>query len=134
MMKRHKLAKAVSAPVIAGLVALSAPQASAQLLGLGVNTDARVGLSIGNSPPPPAHHHTTYSYTYAGYPSGQWYAEPHSHGAHRYNTYYAGYDCHTRFQYTWEHGQRVRYESTFCYDQYDRVEERRGTRVVVRLD
>lgn len=132
MMKQNKLTKAVCVALISAGAMFSAPQASAQLLGLGVNTDARVGVQVGRAPEP--RRHSTYSFTYNGYSSGHWYEAGHTHRAHHYDPYYGGYDCHTRFQYGWQHGERVRYESTFCYDRYDRAYERSGTRVAIRID
>ena len=44
-----------------------------------------------------------------------------------------GYDCYESFQYGWENGERVRYDTTFCYDDHDRRYEPQGVRATVRI-
>ncbi|WP_375209624.1 hypothetical protein [Hyphomonas jannaschiana] len=111
--------------------AIAASPALAQL-DLGVKVDPRVNVRVGNEPAPrtEVHHH----YVYEGYSSGEWYPEHRVHRTHHWNSRYEGYDCYDAFRYDWEDGERVRYESTWCYDAKDRPYEARGTRVVVKID
>jgi hypothetical protein len=121
---------ALAAALGAG-AALTTLPAAAQL-DLGVKVDPKVKVRVGNDPAPPreVHHH----YTYEGYSSGEWYPEHRVHRAHHWNARYEGYDCYEAFRYDWEDGERVRYESTWCYDAHDRPYEARGTRVIVKID
>lgn len=110
------------------------PAASAQLIDLGAKSDTRAGVHLGSDRAEPRRR-SHYSFTYRGYDSGRWHTKYEHRRTRHYDTYYDGYDCHTRFQYTWdEYGERVKYTSTFCYDEYDRARERRGTRVVVKIN
>jgi hypothetical protein len=113
---------------LAGVIGLAGLPASAQLsLGLGTQADVDLGVSARvetRSGP----------YVHDGYESGYWHPHGDLHRRHRWYARYEGYDCYQAFQYTYEHGQRVRYESTFCYDERDRPREVRSTRVIVRLD
>lgn len=120
---------ALSALLGAG-AALAVP-ASAQI-NLGAGVDPQVDVRVGNPPQPrtEVHHH----YVYEGYNSGEWYPRGEVHRRHHWNAHYEGYDCYDAFQYTWEDGRRVRYESTWCYDERDRPYEARSSRVVVRID
>lgn len=120
---------ALSAAVAAGMSL--GPMPSNAQINLGVGVDPQVDVRVGNAPEPrtEVHHH----YVYEGYDSGEWYPERH-HRTHHWNARYDGYDCYEAFRYDWEDGRRVRYESTWCYDRYDRPYEARGTRVVVRID
>lgn len=115
------------------VVLAASPAASAQLIELGAKSDSRAGVHLGGDRPEPRRR-SHYSFTYRGYESGHWHTEYEYRRTRQYDPYYDGYDCHTRFQYTWdEYGDRVRYTSTFCYDKYDRARERRGTRVIVKI-
>ncbi|KDA03838.1 MAG: hypothetical protein V7651_00635 [Hyphomonas oceanitis] len=106
--------------------------ASAQLgLGVGVDTDVKVGVRTSAPPPERAHAHG--HYTYDGYESDRWYARNEVRRAHRYDARYNGYDCYESFQYGWENGERVRYDTTFCYDDHDRRYEPQGVRASVRI-
>jgi hypothetical protein len=120
---------ALSAAVGAGM-ALGPMPSNAQI-NLGVGVDPQVDVRVGTPPEPrtEVHHH----YVYEGYDSGEWYPERH-HRTHQWNARYDGYDCYDAFRYDWEDGRRVRYESTWCYDRYDRPYEASGTRVVVKID
>ena len=40
---------------------------------------------------------------------------------------------HETFQYTWEDGERVRYDTTFCYNDRGRRFEPEGVRAVVKV-
>lgn len=73
-------------------------------------------------------------YMYDGYHSGHWHARGEVHRARTWDARYRGYDCYEAFQYTYERGERVRYESKFCHDERDRPREVRETRMVVRVD
>ncbi|MEZ5922331.1 MAG: hypothetical protein R3C60_13410 [Parvularculaceae bacterium] len=74
-------------------------------------------------------------YRYKGYESGRWYARERRHSRrHHWYADYRGYDCYPAFNYGWEGGRRVRWESTLCYNEYGRRFEPRGTRLVIRLD
>lgn len=72
-------------------------------------------------------------YVYNGYYSGPWHTRSEVHRTKSWDARYRGYDCYDAFQYTYERGERVRYDSTFCYDERDRAREVRETRVVVRV-
>jgi len=105
--------------------------ASAQLgLGVGVDTDVNVGVRT-NAPPPQSQVHG--HYTYNGYDSDRWYTRHEVRRVHRYDAQYNGYDCYESFQYGWENGERVRYDTTFCYDDHDRRYEPQGVRATVRI-
>jgi hypothetical protein len=106
--------------------ALSAPVAAAQIkLGVGVpDVDVNVGARAETRSGP---------YVYEGYRSGHWHTHGEVHRDHRWDARYRGYDCYEAFQYTYEDGDRVRYESTFCYDDRGRAREVRDSRVVVRV-
>lgn len=119
------------AAILGGSSALAASPAMAQL-DLGVKVDPKVNVRVGNEPAPrrEVHHH----YVYEGYDSGEWYPAHRVHRTHHWDARYDGYDCYEAFRYDWEDGERVRYESTWCYDSRDRAYEARGTRVVVKID
>ena len=104
--------------------------ASAQL-GVGVDTDVNVGVGVQTSQP--RAHHTHEHYVYDGYESGHWYTRHEVRRPHRWNAHYNGYDCYESFQYTWENGDRVRYDTTFCHDDRGRKFEAKGARAVVRI-
>lgn len=106
--------------------ALSAPLATAQIkLGVGVpDVDVNVGARAEARTDP---------YVYDGYQSGHWHTRGDVYRDHRWDARYNGYDCYEAFQYTYDRGERVRYESTFCYDDRDRAREVRDTRVVVKV-
>lgn len=72
-------------------------------------------------------------YMYDGYHSGHWHTRGEVYRDRTWNARYRGYDCYEAFQYTYERGERVRYDSTFCYDDRGRAREVRETRVVVRI-
>jgi hypothetical protein len=129
-MKKPFVNIALSAALGASM-ALTALPAAAQV-NLGVKVQPQVGVRVGGPPEPrtEVHHH----YVYEGYDSGEWYPRGHVYRHHRYDARYDGYDCYEAFQYSWEDDHRVRYESTWCYDEYDRPYEARSTRVVVRID
>ena len=114
-----------AAAVLAGTFA--AAPASAQLrVGVGIpDVDVDVGARAETRSGP---------YVYDGYESGHWHTRHEVRRHHRWDARYDGYDCYDAFQYTYEHGERVRYDSTFCYDDRDRAREVRGTRVVVRIN
>jgi hypothetical protein len=105
---------------------LVATPASAQIsLGVGV-PDVNVGVGVRGET-------RTDPYVYDGYRSGHWHTHGDVHRRHDWDARYQGYDCYDAFQYTYENGERVRYDSTFCYDDRDRAQEVRETRVVVRV-
>lgn len=109
--------------VAAALGAIAAAPATAQVaVDLGVGIGADVELRVGEP------------YSYRGYHSGRWYAEDDPRRRGRWDSRYGGYDCYRAFYYTWERNHRVRYESTWCFDERGRDYEVRRTRVVVRLD
>ncbi len=118
------LALAAAFSLSGGLVA--AP-ASAQLrLGVGVpDVDVNVGARVETR--------TTGPYVYQGYESGYWHPRGDVYRRYYWDARYDGYDCYEAFQYTYERGHRVRYESTFCYDRYDRPYEVRQTRIVAKV-
>jgi len=119
------------ASALAASSAFATLPATAQL-NLGVGVKPEVDVRVGRAEPPRREVHRYY--VYEGYHSGEWYPEERVHRSHRWNARHDGYDCYDAFQYTWENGERVRYESTWCYDEFDRPYEARGTRVVVRID
>lgn len=116
-------------PLAAALTALSLPAAAQVRLGVGV-PDVNVGVNARVE----QRTHVYGPYVYDGYASGRWhtYHAPPRHQV--WHSRYHGYDCYEAFQYTYEDGHRVRYDTTFCYDRHDRPYEVRRTRVVVRLD
>ncbi len=124
--------KKIAFSVAAALLAASAATPASAQLGLGVGVDTDVDVRVGTAPPPRSEVHRHYSYD--GYRSGEWHPRGHSMRRHHWDARYNGYDCYESFRYDWEDGERVRYESTFCYDEYDRPREQRGTRIVVRID
>tara|TARA_R110002049_G_scaffold115361_3_gene267310 strand:- start:154 stop:600 length:447 start_codon:yes stop_codon:yes gene_type:complete len=108
--------------------------ATAQLglgVGVGVETDvdARVGVRSGD----PHARHSHAHYVYDGYESDRWHTRHEVRREQTWNARYNGYDCYDSFQYTWEDGERVRYDSTFCYDDRGRKYEAKDARVVVRI-
>ncbi|MFN7164802.1 MAG: hypothetical protein ACK4P2_08275 [Hyphomonas sp.] len=107
--------------------ALAATPAAAQIrLGVGVpDVDVNVGVRSEMRASGPD--------VYDGYRSGHWHTYGDVHRRHYWDARYEGYDCYEAFQYTYERGDRVRYESTFCYDRRDRPYEVRETRTVVRV-
>lgn len=115
---------------LAAAVALTAGLADrhalAQInLGVGVpDVEVNVGTRDDRSAEP---------YTYDGYHSGHWHTRGDVDRTKSWDARYRGYDCYDAFQYTYERGERVRYDSTFCYDDRDRAREVRETRVVVRV-
>lgn len=120
--------------IVLAALAMVPVAASAQLIDLGVKSDTRASIQLGDERPEPQPR-SHYSFTYHGYDSGRWHTEYGYRRTRHYDPHYDGYGCHTRFQYTWdEYGDRVKYTSTFCYDEYNRAHERRGTRVVVKIN
>lgn len=118
-----------TAALTAALVAVTVPATAQIRLGVGV-PDVEVGVNTRVEQR--AHVHGPY--VYDGYTSGRWHTY---HAPARHQVWYSrynGYDCYDAFQYTYEDGHRVRYDTTFCYDRHDRPYEVRRTRVVVRLD
>ena len=113
--------------------ALAALPAAAQLgITVDPDVDVGVGVGVGHADPHPSHHAHGH-YVYDGYESGHWYTRHEIRREQRWNARYRGYDCYQSFQYTWEDGERVRYDTTFCYDDYGRRYEPEGARVVVRI-
>lgn len=106
--------------------ALAASPATAQIsLGVGVpDVDVRIGARTETR---------SDVYVYEGYESGHWHTRGDVHRRHHWDARYNGYDCYDAFQYTYENGDRVRYDSTFCYDDRDRAREVNETRVVVKI-
>jgi len=102
-------------------------EAHAQIrLGVGVpDVDVNVGARTETN--------TSGPYVYDGYRSGHWHTRGDVHRRHSWDARYEGYDCYEAFQYTYENGDRVRYETTFCSDQRDRPYDARETRTVVRV-
>ncbi|KCZ89399.1 hypothetical protein [Hyphomonas johnsonii] len=112
--------------------ALAIAPANAQLglgVGVGVDTNVDVGVGVKQSTPEPRR-----AYVHDGYESGHWHSRHEMHRSHRWDARYNGYDCYQAFRYDWEDGERVRYDTTFCYDDRDRRFEHREARVVVRID
>ncbi|MBK8198689.1 MAG: hypothetical protein IPK75_09980 [Acidobacteria bacterium] len=119
--------KYIAVAAATGLAAsLAALPASAQLrVGVGLpDVDVDVGARTDVR---------TETYVYDGYQSGHWHTHGRVHRDHYWDARYRGYDCYDAFQYTYEDGRRVRYDSTFCYDDRGRPYEVRDTRVVVRV-
>jgi hypothetical protein len=130
MMTSLKLAAATGALGLA--TALAAIPAHAQLgVGVGVETNVDVGVGVRASDPAPRHTHTTY--VYDGYESGHWHTRHEVRRTQRWNARYQGYDCYEFFQYTWEDGERVRHDTTFCYRENGRRFEPRGARATVKI-
>ncbi len=124
-MKNSKKYMALAAALSLGSALASTP-ASAQInLGVGVpDVDVTVGARVEDRRDP---------YVYDGYQSGHWHTRGDVYRDHRWDARYRGYDCYEAFQYTYENSERVRYESTFCYDDRDRAREVRDTRVIVKV-
>ncbi|MEP0315205.1 MAG: hypothetical protein ABJL57_05220 [Hyphomonas sp.] len=130
MMKSLKYVAAAGA--LGAATALATAPAHAQLgLGVGVDTDVDVGVGVKTSDSHPRHRHETY--VYDGYESGHWHTRHEVRRSHRWNARYEGYDCYDSFQYTWEDGERVRYDTTFCYNDRGRRFEPEGVRAVVKV-
>jgi hypothetical protein len=100
-------------------------------VGVGVETDvdARVGVRTDDPHASHSHQHCVYE----GYESDRWHTRHEVRRDQTWNARYNGYDCYDSFQYTWEAGERVRYDSTFCYDDRGRKYEAKDARVVVRI-
>lgn len=104
--------------------------ATAQLgVDLGTDVDVGVGVGVTSPDPRPRHEH----YVYDGYNSGRWYTRHEVHRNDTWHDHYHGYDCYESFKYTWEDGERVRYDTTFCYDEHGRKYEPDNARVVVQV-
>ena len=122
---KNSLKYVALAAVVGACHGLAALPASAQIsLGVGA-PDVEVSLGAR------AETRRSGAYVYDGYESGYWHPRGSVYRRDRWDARYDGYDCYEAFQYTYEHGDRVRYESTFCYDRYDRPYEVRSTRVIV---
>ncbi|HAQ77769.1 MAG TPA: hypothetical protein DCR96_14890 [Hyphomonas sp.] len=130
MMKSLKYVAAAGA--LGAATALATSPAYAQLgIGVGVDTDVDVGVGVRTADPHPRHRHETY--VYDGYESGHWHTRHEIRREHRWNARYKGYDCYESFQYTWEDGERVRYDTTFCYNDNGRKYEPDGVRATVKV-
>lgn len=121
---------------LAGATAFCAAPASAQVdLGvkvkpdLDVRVDPRVNTRVETRSSQPRRH-----YRYQGYASHRWYPTGEYSRSQVYYDRYGGYDCYDAFRYDYENGERVRYESTFCYTESGRAYEARGTRVSIRIN
>ncbi len=120
--------KFTAVAIALGLAAgLAASPASAQIsLGVGVpDVEVNVGARTETR--------TSGPYVYDGYESGHWHTRGDVHRRNYWDARYEGYDCYEAFQYTYERGDRVRYDTTFCHDQRGRAYEVRETRTVVRM-
>lgn len=111
---------------LAAAVALTASiaerEASAQIrLGVGV---PEVEVNVGAR----AETRTSSPYVHDGYQSGQWHTRREFQRRNYWDARYEGYDCYEAFQYTYERGDRVRYDTTFCHDHHGRPYEVRETR------
>lgn len=115
------------AAVVALTAGLADGAASAQIrLGVGVPD---VELNVGTR----TETRTTGPYVYDGYASGHWHTRGDIRRRNDWDARYDGYDCYEAFQYTYERGDRVRYDTTFCHDHRGRPYEVRETRTVVRM-
>lgn len=121
---------------LAGATAFCAAPASAQVdLGvvkvkpdLDVRVDPSVDARVGTRNERRRH------YRYQGYASHRWYPAGDYSRDQVYYDRYGGYDCYDAFRYDYENGERVRYESTFCYTERGRAYEASGTRISVRIN
>lgn len=126
----HSIKHFLAAGAIGGGLALMPAPAMAQL-GIGVDTDVDVGVGVGVESENRTHTHG--HYTHNGYASHEWHTRHPVHRNDRWYARYNGYDCYESFRYDYENGERVRYTSTFCYDERGRSHEVRSTRVVARI-
>lgn len=117
--------------ILGGLVCV--PGSALAQLGVGVDTNVNTGVSIGVERERTARPVHRGHYTYDGYRSHEWHTRHTVNRSDRWYSEYNGYDCYESFRYDYEDGERVRYTSTFCYDDRGRSREVRSTRVIAHI-
>ncbi|MEX1251447.1 MAG: hypothetical protein WEA77_09665 [Hyphomonas sp.] len=112
------------AAAVTFIASIADREAHAQIrLGVGVpGADVNVGARTETN--------TSGPYVYDACQPGHGRTRGDVHRRHYRDARYEGYDGYEAFQYTYENGDRARYETTFCYNQRDRPYEVRETGTV----